>query len=1654
MNGQLVDVTTFSHNFPDKILYEIQRNNLLDGLEEKLSNNDIVFVRGNSGMGKTVLLKQFCQKFNAISIFISPAKSNLMSIELALDSLIRQMEFISKNEAQVDTIDSFQKMKIKFQTSLLTLNQYAATKGPVYIVLDGLYHSIIDAENFIEELLEYIPVGKKNIKVLVSNTEEKNILDDWIFNNKVTQKDFSVVGFTEKDVGSIFSEYELSELEIEDIRATFKGRPLDIVELKYVIENIEKENRDVQNIIDNVKGGIFDYLWEKAQLSPIDKKILASIIFSSKELDFDSLSVLVEISREKLEERVKQISFLEKCDNKVMIRNENYINSIENKLDDLKKQTYDKLAKYVLLKKDTDDYWLLAQYYEEAENYEGLFNILDDNDFVTSIIRSNSLSSLKMLVSSGLKASRKIDNNQNIFKYSFANTVVRSNGNSDKNVEIEALMRIKQEDKALSIARSSTILEDKIHCLAIIAKKQKEERGAPDSHLISEIKELYENLNHSYIGEKGIAIASDLISVDIELAIELLEKSFNLEKEENSLDKIMMALSLNAIQSSDKNEDKELVESIKQKMKSPELKDAFSTMFNFNKSIPPKYLLNEIKKIESFDARVTFLANWCEENDAVEYRLEILKYAFEQLGSNNHYKSNLGIYFKLSKQLEYENVDDYSELISLFDSRNDVMKENGSSVLYVRIILNIISLLEKFEVETAIERLDRLYSDVEKIDDVSTKLECRSYILVACKQHLNNEIFESVLGIVDMLQEELETELREITSNFAYQEEILSKPLEIIAVSDFDFCCDIIKSVNTIINREKLYRSLIKGLINQGILHSTNDEELEGIVEKILNTLAKISYDLDYYDDSLDDMLQALNYLLLVKNKQVNLSQKTHFRLLDFIKNIREASQKARAYALILNIFRLVPFADVNSIQTMLVETWQNINILPRKSLAGYEIVKILAESNDDFAVELSAKILEEKRTKNHFESDEFWTVVLSLRILILSFEGIDPNDTAKINQCIEKISNLIDTLESSGERAILYAQLLTSLDRKGINVSTKKIISKITKEIDEISSQDNRYKSNALRKSAAALYIHSRSYFENNLKVMSRHEKDECFYEICIYFMTKTTPLEPFYFGPSAKYNCSYEDALEILSLIKEIGQDSTKYIVLKLLLEIIREKKGIALNSERKNDLNNKIDETIGSVFGSSDFIQHEGFKILSEYYSWLTFKSYSRPKTELFLNRIKEIPNMSDRVFCMTTIASELRAKDSSFRDEILDSAEGMIDKLSSTSEKILRLEDMANAVHMKRDSKEKYYIKKALGLIDCSNDENEKSEKSEKRLINLAHQLDPEFASSLVSSVSEEEGSDETKTKRIKKQLSYLELSNKVTNDKGHEDFRGLSYEQVKRLSNVCWKSYGEQLSRSVMARKPEYLVNYLRIASRLSIDDSYPIYSWFIENANQKSRSNQSTYFDAGYIACRFALLNKQLIGVSAEEIDDYYSQQLENISITEGMLEQAINFIAIKLKRGTPNRITICDPYFDKTDLSFIYSLYEEFDIDDLEFFILTSNKQLKNNSITDNYKTEFMDYWKEKISLGNPPYMNFFVANVDSTNDSPFHDRYILSESFGLSLGGSINGLGGKKEININSISEEVRLGREEYYSHYFNNDFRYFRKNNLDVSIQTFSL
>ena len=137
IQADIVDITTFSTFFSKKKLHEIERANLLSDMKKNIDESDILIIKGDSGSGKTVLLSQFCQKYNAISIFISPTKPVSFTQEIVIADLIRQIQFLLDKSVLSELPETMQKLSIMYNKKITQLSYHAIKNEPVYIVVDG-----------------------------------------------------------------------------------------------------------------------------------------------------------------------------------------------------------------------------------------------------------------------------------------------------------------------------------------------------------------------------------------------------------------------------------------------------------------------------------------------------------------------------------------------------------------------------------------------------------------------------------------------------------------------------------------------------------------------------------------------------------------------------------------------------------------------------------------------------------------------------------------------------------------------------------------------------------------------------------------------------------------------------------------------------------------------------------------------------------------------------------------------------------------------------------------------------------------------------------------------------------------------------------------------------------------------------------------------------------------------------------------------------------------------------------------------------------------------------------------------------------------------------------------------------------------------------
>lgn len=199
-------------------------------------------------------------------------------------------------------------------------------------------------------------------------------------------------------------------------------------------------------------------------------------------------------------------------------------------------------------------------------------------------------------------------------------------------------------------------------------------------------------------------------------------------------------------------------------------------------------------------------------------------------------------------------------------------------------------------------------------------------------------------------------------------------------------------------------------------------------------------------------------------------------------------------------------------------------------------------------------------------------------------------------------------------------------------------------------------------------------------------------------------------------------------------------------------------------------------------------------------------------------------------------------------------------------------------------------------------------------------------------------------------------------------------------------------------------------------EQYPVFAWIIENLNRQYASTDSASsfirpcFDNIIMSIKYMinLLNKDNLIVRKKDLGQSTNDST-NIVVKANERKKAIDYIIEFVSIDCPDKIIICDKYFDPSCLDIIYEItkYNK----DIMYYVLTSNSHQNNILKGNSPKEEYNDHWRRNIS--GDPFPNIELLIVTADKNFPFHDRYLVCGDRVLNIGTSLNSLG------ISSVSQ-----------------------------------
>jgi hypothetical protein len=1190
-------------------------------------------------------------------------------------------------------------------------------------------------------------------------------------------------------------------------------------------------------------------------------------------------------------------------------------------------------------------------------------------------------------------------------------------------------MALNDYESALALAHSAVLKEDRLHLLAIVARKRREQNLPIDQELSAQIQQLYSQIDHKSLKGQATKIASELMYSDPKIAIELVEKATDTDSGENALDWAFAKLSLvgfaantNQLSSTDAK-NTEANENVSSKIKDPRARRFTATAALLFKEYTAKEVIAEVEKLEGATDRLYILRKWAMNNRERGDAADVVDYALKIAIKTTPFTFNASVLRELAAPLPFILDENKAmHLVGTFDSQQGTIENLGPTEDFIRLQLLLARAESRYDFNAARNRVGDVYLKVSYIDELDLKAVCLAR-LVSSLSNIDPDLkFEAKDSekIHSAANEELTTSIEHLLQGTAEHYEATRRIIRALAKFKHGMAFDLVKSLNTQYRRDIALVDLFKSAVQVPV-----DQINLGFLE----TALKEFEDLNLRDDAHLAVIERLarepeKFRLVVSNA---------LPFFDRIQNIRVVEERARACCLSYTLFmRSDPVQYVGlarHLLSLMDEAWKLIDVGWERVEAGFKIAEALAS----YSIEKSRayiELTEKFRDEIAMDTESTGTAYLGcLRLAIRAFSGLLPRNL-DTQEDLEHLSNLINVLPANGERAAAWAEMSVRSHLSSRAELCKRIVNERVLPLwQSISDNDSASKARCLVVISPALYFaHPQTCLENIAQLLPL-ERDEAYWEVCTVILRKRPADEPYDAMPGRGYDISFTDIVDICELLELMETDSNIYHFIKCISDtVVSSEYKNRFSRQQKASIVERLSRIITGKLPMVRNIKHEGYKVASEAHVariQLAIQQVRQNVWDNLANAARNIPNLADRAHVLSTIASAMPPNLLAKRIQILEESKGLINQIPAVFDRVEHYESFASISSDINLALSKSCIaeamKSALQGIDPS------LQRLQRRLVDLAFRIDTNLAST-VAALADNDPAKVSSSKNLNKQLDILKLKKKMID----ESPIGVQLSTADKLNapQAAWRNLGGLNTTRVAPLHFDHTVEWIQLSSGLPLEKAYPIWAWVIENAVQRfsktdaARTHLRPIFEATLqgvamcekIAARSSTIIKRTTNLIAT------SSKGQSTLVRAGERDKALEFLMDWFTNGVREYLKICDPYFGLDDLPLLQLLKSASPTCRVQ--ILTSKEHNKN--IPQPQDEAYLAHWRLKVSDQEPPETEIVIAGIEGSGKSPIHDRWWLTSGGGIRVGTSYNSLGLTRDSEISILSPEEAEMRE----------------------------
>lgn len=1568
---------------------EIPRENLIATLETLTSTEVRVLVlEGAEGTGKSTLLRQFRDHLGPKAILLEISGASRWGYDpgvIMADLYHKVHKSILGTEPSPDT-----ELEKELGRIVVRANREAMAKGEtLFVLVDGLAEVPLADSPAVEAILEFLPLDQRGFRVIMAG-----VANDIPFKSttRLSLKTFTVPFFTREECERFMEGLSLTRSEMDSVYVATRGLPAQLASIRRAIVSA-KDPRAVLSQIPTETSEAFAFEWKTTAVLTEEVLVaLAILAADSKPIEVNALADLIGSTPDTLTTTLRGLGFLVWEDDCVDYVTEAFRRFAEGQLVAYNERAHGALIESLLNDPDSEDAIArLPGYFTRSSRSSDLLQYLSPSRFALLYKRSPSLKAVQQRAQDAIDAAKEVRSDGDLLRFSLQKSAIEELARSSGVLaEVRARTVIGEYDVAVGMANASPRDDLRFKLLAVIARARIEYGFERDPQLEAELRRLFRGLEPDAFGKEVGEIASDLLYVAPDLAIELVSRSSG--DQDNAIDFALAGLSLQALFSRSNPDIASASAAARKRISLP----AAMTLATNAAVILGKFSVSEIMGviggISSVGDQLYILQHWMLSNRASPRAHELLELGLKTAINATGFTANAGVYRQLASCLpflkEYQRVAYY---VGLIDAQREVLAHLGPPPEFVELQLLLAEAVWHFDEIAGETRFAECYNVLSTMTDLSQKAVALVSLGAALERCDPKGRTEEDLGLATIVEDDLTKVIKALLFYTADHFEATRAVVSRAATASPDLALAICRSLNTQPRRDEAFR----------LFASSNMRLPSGRIAP-----ANIVTAVSSIDDSeiRDDAAVAVLGAMVKKVRREAAKPKGLMSLVGLAESIHDTVLKARGLGMATEWMAIVeggvPSDRLKALRETCREAWEAIDEGWEKRSVALDLAVNMAQgSHDDarFYVHEANRLAE---TLVLVDEEATLTATLSIQLAIRAFGGL----LSRGSSLPEELNRILVAIGNTGSLVNQIA-LLSELAVRAKLARNDKVCQEVVQGPlkDKLLAYDRRDQGGweqAVAIALPALYHGAPALYQARLSELSSARRDNALGSLLFTIKGKVTDNDPYEGRHGIGFDMNYAEAVSILTIARDHESDGELFYAMRDVVDSIVGQFGNNFKRSQKADLILQMRNLIATRFPNPKYITHEGYIIASEAYLNRALEKSERVDVQKLIERGRKLPNAADQAYVLGLIASTVPGRKE--RNALVAEIRAIIDRIPMKVDQVDHYESLSIWLADVDQQMSKDLLKHAFNVATGASEPGITERR--RTIIELAFRMYPDAVGSIVSITDDDPGK-----RRLDAEVRAQKLKTALTVRK-QADTAVVS--DAKDLARAAWLSLAALNGKKIAPLPPERCLARVEVASRLGLVAGYSVFAWFIENAVRQTRGDRAVreYVAPMLEACLYTAEMAVAVSGRTRSLGAVDARRAIIVETEEsGLLlleerQKAKESLTRWIADVRPEELVVIDPYFPPSNVELLAIVTDN--IGDIAITVLAGYAEsLRDGPGQPEHR--YREHWS-KLRADEPPFARIILVRERVSGKCPFHDRaWVTNSGEGLSLGPSYNGVG-----------------------------------------------